>query len=148
MGIRSINEPGSGHITMVTPASVNEPPTRPDVPPGPPPAPVITSLTPTECTIGDDSFPLYVHGTDFYAPSVIVFAGNDEPTTLNDDGTLSTGINMDVWKGADTVKVSVRNGNVTSNEVDFTFNTDDEQSVGVQATKHRGTHTKTLHKRR
>jgi hypothetical protein len=52
---------------------------------------------------------------------VIVFAGYDEPTALNEDGTLSTGVNMGVWHGADTVPVCVRNGSLVSEPLDFTF---------------------------
>ena len=37
--------------------------------------------------------------------SVIALAGCDEPTQLNADGTVSTGVNMGVWHGADTVPV-------------------------------------------
>jgi hypothetical protein len=85
-------------------------------------APVVNSLDPEECTIGDQSFDLEVHGENFFAGSVIVFAGHDEPTTYDETaGTLSTGVDMSVWHGPDTVKVSVRNGSVKSNEVDFTF---------------------------
>jgi hypothetical protein len=86
------------------------------------PKPSISSITPTEMTIGAESATLYVTGENFFRDSVIVFAGQNEPTTLNEDGTLSTGINMDVWHGPDVVKVSVKNGPEQSNEVDFTFN--------------------------
>jgi len=83
--------------------------------------PVVTAVDPDECTIGDEDFDIFVHGTGFGEDSVIVFAGQDEPTDLEDDGSLSTGIDMSLWQGADTVKVSVKNGDKTSNEVDFTF---------------------------
>lgn len=83
--------------------------------------PTITELDPDECTIGEESFDIFVHGTGFTEDSVIVFAGQEEPTDLEDDGSLSTGINMEVWQGADTVKVSVKNGDKMSNQKDFTF---------------------------
>jgi hypothetical protein len=83
--------------------------------------PVVTAVDPDECTIGDEDFDIFVHGTGFGEDSVIVFAGQDEPTDLEDDGSLSTGIDMSLWQGEDTVKVSVKNGDKTSNEVDFTF---------------------------
>jgi len=86
------------------------------------PKPSISSITPTEMTIGDENATLYVTGENFFRDSVIVFAGQNEPTTLNEDGTLSTGINMDVWHGPDVIKVAVKNGPEVSNEVDFTFN--------------------------
>ena len=85
------------------------------------PKPSVTSLDPSECTLGEPSFTMYVSGDNFFADSVIVFAGQDEPTTFA-DGKLSTGINMDMWHGPDVVKVSVVNGPEKSNEVDFTFN--------------------------
>jgi len=81
----------------------------------------ISSLDPDEATIGEETFDIFVHGTGFTENSVIIFAGQEEPTDLEDDGTLSTGINMDVWQGADTVKVAVKDGDRTSNEMDFTF---------------------------
>jgi len=103
----SINEPQT--VALPLPAGIEVP------------KPSISSITPTEITIGDDSTTLYVTGENFFADSVIVFAGQDEPTTFA-DGKLSTGINMDVWHGPDVVKVSVKNGPEQSNEVDFTFN--------------------------
>jgi hypothetical protein len=113
----SINEPNAPR-TMPGPMSINEP--------GPPPAveaaPVIDELIPDGATIGDADFTLDVVGTGFSANSVIVFAGHDEPTTWNEeDGTVSTGVNMAVWLGPDAVPVAVRNGSAVSNTLDFTF---------------------------
>jgi hypothetical protein len=106
---------------MVLPASINEPPSVDDLPPDAIPEPTITSLSPDGAVLGEPSFTMFVSGTNLFAQSVIVFAGQDEPTTLNADGTLSTGINMDVWHGPDTVQVSVKNGSKMSNELPFTF---------------------------
>jgi len=75
---------------------------------------------PTECTLGDPDFRIYVSGTGFYEQSTLVFAGQDEPTTF-EDGKLSTGVNMAVWQGPDTVQVGVRNGPIESNTMPFTF---------------------------
>jgi hypothetical protein len=119
MGTESINEPVSSRDIMLTPLSLNEPPPFTDLPDAAPP--VVTLLEPAEATIGDPSFTLYVTGEQFDASSSIFFAGYTEPTTLEQDGRLSTGINMDVWLGPDTVKVSVFNEDRQSNEVDFTF---------------------------
>ena len=149
MSIKSINEPeGAGRETMLTPASINEPPTGENLPDaGDLPEPAIESLEPDFCSIGDESFRMYVHGTGFIDKvSVIVFAGQDEPTTLEDDGTLSTGINMDYWHGADVVPVKIRNGDKESDVVDFTFLADD--GAETQTTKHRPTTTKTLSNKR
>jgi len=77
---------------------------------------------PDTCTIGDPSFTLDIEGAGFTSTCVINFAGQDEPTTFNaEEGTLSTGINMDVWHGADVVPVVIKTGSLTSNIVDFTF---------------------------
>lgn len=85
-------------------------------------APTITALEPATCAIGGPDFTMYVQGTGFTADSVIHFAGYDEPTTYNDiDGSLSTGIKPSLWQSPDTVKVSVWNGSMVSEEVDFTF---------------------------
>jgi hypothetical protein len=86
--------------------------------------PVLSGLEPSTAAIGGPSFPLVVSGTNFHAGSVIVFAGQDENTTFNEeDGTLSTGVNMDYWHGPDTVPVVVRNGpgGAISEPLDFTF---------------------------
>lgn len=118
MGIKSINEPdGPGRTTMVTPVSINEPPQLPEGFG----TPVIDALDPAECVIGDADFTLKISGTEFYAGSVINFAGYDEPTTLNEDGTLSTGVKPSLWANPAVVPVFVHNIDKTSNSVEFTF---------------------------
>jgi hypothetical protein len=137
MSIKSINEPaGPGRTTMVTPASINEPPKLPE---GETLAPEITALTPDSATIGDPSFRLYVAGSNLFTGSIIVFAGQDEPTTLEADGRVSTGVNMDYWHGADVLKVSVKNADKVSNELEFTFNAAEALSRGAARSppKHR-----------
>lgn len=125
-------------------ASVNEPPgsnvlgkTAEDIG-GETVTPVITSLEPDEATIGEETFDLFVIGEGFTENSVIVFAGYEEPTDLEDDGSLSTGINMDVWKGPDTVKVAVKNGDKLSNEMDFTFHAEAAQRRAPAKPKRKG----------
>jgi hypothetical protein len=84
--------------------------------------PKLSGLEPSTAAIGDPSFELKVSGTGFVMyESVIIFAGQEEPTQLNPDGTVSTGVNMGVWHGADTVQVSVRNGSQVSEPLEFTF---------------------------
>jgi hypothetical protein len=120
MGIKSINEPtGPGRTSMVTPRSINEPG---KFPAGEIPKPTVAGVEPSECVLGSAGFRIYVSGTNFFTGSIIVFADYDEPTTLEDDGRLSTAIDMSVWHGPDTVPVAVRNADVYSNEVEFTFN--------------------------
>jgi len=83
---------------------------------------VLSGLNPSSAAIGDPSFRLYVSGTGFIKDgSVIVFAGQDENTQFEEDGTLSTGVNMDYWHGADVIPVMVRNMGVYSEPLDFTF---------------------------
>ena len=113
----AINEPNGVREKALMPASVNEPPALPEWATE---APVVTGLEPTECTLGDPDFRIYVSGTGFYEQSTLVFAGQDEPTTF-EDGKLSTGVNMAVWQGPDTVQVGVRNGPIESNTMPFTF---------------------------
>jgi hypothetical protein len=113
----AINEPEGVRERTLTPASPNEPPALPEWATE---APVVTGLEPTECTLGDPDFRIYVSGTGFYEQSTLVFAGQDEPTTF-EDGKLSTGVNMAVWQGPDTVQVGVRNGPIESNTMPFTF---------------------------
>ncbi len=118
MGAGSINEPDASRTWMVTPVSINEPPHLPDAPV----APTLDALSPSSAVIGDPSFTLTVTGSGFVeGQSVIVFAGNDEPTTFVDAGTVTTGVNMDVWAGPDVLPVQVRNFNQVSNALDFTF---------------------------
>ena len=83
--------------------------------------PTITSIEPTTAAIGDPSFSLVVTGTNFHTDSVIVFAGQRENTTLNEDGTLQTGVNMAYWHGADSIPVLIDNGLSQSEPVTFTF---------------------------
>src|SRR4249919_699553 len=148
MGIKSINEPeGPGRTTMLTPVSINEPPTGENVEEAVDKlTPKITELSPSECTIGDASFTLSVLGTGFTDESKITFAGNDEPTTREGDA-LTTGVDMDYWHGPDVVPVTVKNGSLVSNTLDFTFHAAPE--ADAESHQHRGTSKQTLpHKRK
>ena len=149
MSIKSINEPdGPGRTTMVTPVSINEPPTLPDLG-GEMPVPSITAIDPASCVLGDPDFRVYLSGENLFAGSVIIFAGQEEITTLESDGRLSTGVNMAVWHGPDVVQVSVRNGDVMSNAVDFEFAEAGADTTDRGATRHhRGRTTHTLPTRR
>ena len=61
------------------------------------PAPTVSALVPNTATIGDPSFTLKVQGTGFGPGSVIIFNGNDEPTTFVSPTEVTTGVNMAVW---------------------------------------------------
>jgi hypothetical protein len=83
--------------------------------------PVITSLEPSSCEIGSADFTLVITGENFGDKSVIHFAGFDEPTTLNADGTISTGVKPSLWSSPAVVPVLVKNGPAASEALDFTF---------------------------
>jgi hypothetical protein len=74
------------------------------------PPPAISALLPPTAAVGDPSFTLRVIGTGFVPGSIIVFAGNDEPTTYFSATELFTGMNMPLWQGADpAISAQVRN---------------------------------------
>jgi hypothetical protein len=85
------------------------------------PKPAITGYDPYECAIGDPDFTLYVTGENFFADSVIFFAGHDEPTTLGEDGRLSTGVKPSLWADPVVVQMQIRNGPEISAPVEFEF---------------------------
>lgn len=93
----------------------------------------VTSLSPNNATLGTPSFDLHVMGANFDQFSVINFAGQDEPTVFVSPTELTTGVNMDVWKGADVVSVYVKSPVLVSDPVDFTFV---DPSLQSQAAKH------------
>jgi len=103
-------------------ASINEPQTVSlPLPEGTEvPKPTISTLEPADCMIGDPDFTLYVSGENFFADSVIHFAGHDEPTTFA-DGKLSTGVKPSLWTDPVTVQVFIKNGPEVSDPVDFEF---------------------------
>jgi len=84
--------------------------------------PVVSSLTPNSAEIGDPSFVLHVHGTGFKSDSIIVFAGQEEPTTFVSATEITTGVNMSVWVGPDALPVHVLNPDgIQSDPMTFTF---------------------------
>jgi hypothetical protein len=83
-------------------------------------APTVTSLDPATAESGEADLDLKVSGTGFTESTVIIFGTMDEPTTLNADGTVSTGVKPSLFAPA-AVPVSVRNGPLHSNAIDFTF---------------------------
>lgn len=88
------------------------------------PAPTLSVLLPGSARIGDPSFALRVIGTRFDPTSVIVFAGQDEPTTKVSAGELTTVVDMTLWQGPDpAIPVLVRNDGdgTVSNTLLFAF---------------------------
>jgi hypothetical protein len=90
-----------------------------DAPAGPPPT--VTSLVPATVALGAPNFTVHVHGTNFTPDAVIVFNGQDEPTTVVSPTEVTTGVNMAVWLAPATVPVSVRAGGIESGAATFTF---------------------------
>lgn len=82
--------------------------------------PVVTSLTPDSAESGSPDLTLVIAGTNFTPQSVIVFGTLDEPTTLTPAGELTTGVKPSLFAPA-AVPVSVRNGPLRSDPLDFTF---------------------------
>lgn len=107
-----------------TSGSINEPPGS-NTPPADEsytePVPTLAGMTPQTCMIGDPDFTLFISGENFHGSTVINFAGHDEPTTLNEDGTLSTGVKPSLWLEPAVVPVLVRNGGMASDPVEFAF---------------------------
>ncbi len=104
-------------------ASINEPPgsNLGGEPVAPPAAPVIEALDPDEAELGSADLILHVHGTGFTAESVIVFNGGDEVTDFVSETELTTGVKPSLVGAAIVVPVAVRNGETSSEEVEFEF---------------------------
>jgi hypothetical protein len=83
--------------------------------------PTITGMTPQQCMIGDPDFTLMIAGDNLSASTVINFASHDEPTTYNEDGTVSTGVKPSLWLEPVVVPVMLRNGSAASEAMQFTF---------------------------
>jgi hypothetical protein len=83
--------------------------------------PTVTSLTPNSAEIGDPSFTLHVHGTNFNASTKIIFNGFEEPTTLVGPTQVTTGVNMPLWLAPVVVPVTVVNNGVQADPMMFSF---------------------------
>jgi hypothetical protein len=104
----SINEPQT--VSLPVPENVEVP------------VPVIEGLEPASCMIGDPDFTLVVSGDNFFADSVINFAGQDEPTTFDTTAkTLSTGVKPSLWAEPVIVEVIIKNGPAVSGPIAFEF---------------------------
>jgi hypothetical protein len=83
-------------------------------------APTVTALDPATAECGAADFDLVLSGGGFTEQTVIIFNGFDEPTTLRPDGTLTTIVKPSIF-GPGALPVSVRNGPLQSQPLDFTF---------------------------
>jgi hypothetical protein len=84
------------------------------------PVPVIEAMEPSYAAIGGEDFTLVITGDNFFADSVINFAGQDEPSTF-DAGTLSTIVKPSLWAEPVIVQVLIKNGPAVSGPADFEF---------------------------
>jgi len=87
----------------------------------PVPPPVVSSLNPATTVSGGADFTLHVLGSNLMQGCVIIFAGQDEPTTWVSDGDVSTIVKPSLF-AVGTQPVSVRNPDgQTADEVTFAF---------------------------
>jgi hypothetical protein len=85
--------------------------------------PTVVSLTPDTAVAGEGpQVTMIVEGTGFHPKSVIMFNGNDEPTTFISSTKVSTGVKPSIFLEPAVCQVAVRNaGFPASNEMPFTF---------------------------
>lgn len=88
---------------------------------GEPVVPTIDGLFPNSAKAGGSDLRLHVHGTGFTGESVIVFNDNEEPTTLDATGIVSTGVRAGMFAVPAEVEVKVKTGDEESNILIFTF---------------------------
>jgi|SRR4249919_1619354 hypothetical protein len=85
-------------------------------------APTISSLSPAFAVIGDPAdLEMIVTGTGFTDASTIVFNGGDETTAFISDVEVSTTVKPSTAGVAGAFPVEVRNGELVSNSLPFTF---------------------------
>jgi IPT/TIG domain len=102
------------------PATGGEPP-EPIDPPVEPGTPVISSINPANAEVGGADLTMTVTGTGFTAASVILFNNGEEATTFVSETELSTGVKPSLASGPAVVPVQVKEGDLVSAPVDFTF---------------------------
>jgi hypothetical protein len=104
--------------------------------------PTVTMLTPNSAEVGDPSFLLHVHGTNFTSGSIIVFNGGEEPTTFVSATEVTTQVDMTTVLLPAVVPVAViSTDGVQSDSMNFTF-TDGTPLVTVSKTTSTTTVTK------
>jgi hypothetical protein len=92
------------------------------VPPEPPAAPTLDSLSPDTAIAGDAAdITMSAIGTGFTANSIIVFNGYAEPTTFVSDTELTTGVKPSIFVVPAVCPVEIHTGSLISASIDFTF---------------------------
>jgi len=92
-----------------------------DITPPEPVAPVLASLDPAHGQIGGPDVEMSCVGTGFTTTSVIMFAGNPEPIRYYGPESISTMIRMSLGWGEGPVPVTVKNGELETAPLEFTF---------------------------
>ena len=84
-------------------------------------APVLTALVPDTAEIGSEDFYISIQGRKFDENTVIWWKDHPEPTTLVSPTEVTTLVRPDTIGAPETLPISVRNGVVSSNVLDFDF---------------------------
>lgn len=85
----------------------------------PPPAPVITSLSPNSAVAGGPTFTLTVNGSSFASGATVQWNGSALATTVVNASRLTAVVSANLLAFAGTAQVAVASGGVTSNIVNF-----------------------------
>jgi len=95
---------------------------EPPEPPEPEPVqPTLTSLDPATAELNTGDVTMHCIGTGFTESSVIMFAGQPEPIVFISDTDITTIIKTDLPWGPATLDVSVKNGYLESEVLQFVF---------------------------
>lgn len=86
----------------------------------PPVPPTVTGLTPNTVVVGAEDFILSVVGTGFTADTLIYIRGVVAPTTLVSATEVTTAIDMALVLAPTVAPITVMNGDLVSNPMDFT----------------------------
>jgi hypothetical protein len=97
--------------------------------------PILSSLTPSSAEIGDPNFTLHVHGQNFTSSSVIIFNGGEESTTYVSATELTTGVDMTTATIPVVVPVAVRDMDIQSEPLMFTFTDGSQARVKAPVTE-------------
>jgi hypothetical protein len=86
-----------------------------------PATPVLSSINPDTAELDSADVTMTCIGEGFTPASVIVFAGQQEPIVFVSDTEISTVVKPSLGWGAVAVDVSVKNGTMESDTLEFTF---------------------------
>ena len=84
-------------------------------------APVLTELVPATAVIDSEDFDISIMGEKFDENTVIWWNDHPEPTTFVSENEVTTGVRPDTIGSPAVLPISVFNGTVFSNVLDFEF---------------------------